>query len=1065
MTYDASSHREYQSDTSHSEVTDAASKIIIRRNTFAKPIYGQLWQQNDDLPPADFIKAVEQKFRVKIAAGEEAQNTVYYVGATHSYSKTAKAINLLFDFISEAQSHPAEDRQYRYDSESIDRYSRANARYTREFKNKTVIAKNGAGSLSPQLFSKIISDLQIDDETIKSHEDNDHIYVFADEEQTLLRIEHALKRILPLQKQRQERFERRKIRQRSNQYILEAHSHLATGEKIEELIETRIADEQRRADISEDKDEKANALKNVGRAELALAKLLARDGEAELSPLINTLKDAAKNIISLYDAASTSEVQIQKAWRSYHTEKGKNPSNSADKRPDLAHLEDSLRPVIDKQHKEILSLAKQSDTTYTTARKFMAFAHQMAVDAGIEYEAAKAGPNKYKAPRKMPPIPPEQYQAAIDEAISRYHIPEPPEIEPEQENEYSELQEAESLTEKQNIKEELQINEGYKRMASKKQAQTEEIYFNKGVDLSPLAQHLLETGDKVLLETFAHSDLISPLEIIKKEGHDHIYGFKLSKTKHSNSDERFNMAKEILTQIADIGNTQGFGVLTGEYIADYINVQLETAKDASPDYKKESAGFLSGFDAHDFFVDRNKTKLLKIFEDELGIRLVPSAFQGNKGFDVFVKEENEEDAEFKQMSDLEAIKKAGMVLEIIGDASYHQKTGFITQHRISNWLKDAENAYRQYFAGDNAIPAVAAKPAQTTAATGAAAGKGTLKAVFNPEADYKDIFIVPKRTEAAEKIIRRIKRAAYHPISKSQEVLYNSLVENNMNIVMGAAATGKTDAAISAAIEKLASGQVDKIVITRPAVEAGENLGFLPGDMKDKLDPYLQPLFEVLTKRLCNGDIAEGKKLLNEMKAQGVIEIVPLAFMRGRTMTKTFVIVDEAQNASIGQLKAVMTRLGPESHMMINGDKSQSDLPQGISGLDIVAEAFENTEGFNIVRMDPKDAKARDPLVLKMIEVFEDLDLPDSTGGIFPNAQPGAQTAQPAADNSLSSVFMSHAMPMLINDFKEVGYTTGEIVKIGLEIQEMESCKMGAVEIIDALETKIEQRRSQQPKP
>ena len=95
----------------------------------------------------------------------------------------------------------------------------------------------------------------------------------------------------------------------------------------------------------------------------------------------------------------------------------------------------------------------------------MAFAHQMAVDAGIEYEAAKAGPNKYKAPRKMPPIPPEQYQAAIDEAISRYHIPEPPEIEPEQENEHSELQEAESLTEKQNIKEELQINEGYKRMA------------------------------------------------------------------------------------------------------------------------------------------------------------------------------------------------------------------------------------------------------------------------------------------------------------------------------------------------------------------------------------------------------------------------------------------------------------------------------------------------------------------------------------------------------------------------------------------------------------------------
>ena len=430
-----------------------------------------------------------------------------------------------------------------------------------------------------------------------------------------------------------------------------------------------------------------------------------------------------------------------------------------------------------------------------------------------------------------------------------------------------------------------------------------------------------------------------------------------------------------------------------------------------------------------------------------------------------MKEENEEDAEFKQMSDLEAIKKAGMVLEIIGDASYHQKTGFITQHRISNWLKDAENAYRQYFAGDNAIPAVAAKPAQTTAATGAAAGKGTLKAVFNPEADYKDIFIVPKRTEAAEKIIRRIKRAAYHPISKSQEVLYNSLVENNMNVVMGAAATGKTDAAISAAIEKLASGQVDKIVITRPAVEAGENLGFLPGDMKDKLDPYLQPLFEVLTKRLCNGDIAEGKKLLNEMKAQGVIEIVPLAFMRGRTMTKTFVIVDEAQNASIGQLKAVMTRLGPESHMMINGDKSQSDLPQGISGLDIVAEAFENTEGFNIVCMDPKDAKARDPLVLKMIEVFEDLDLPDSTGGIFPNAQPGAQTAQPAADNSLSSVFMSHAMPMLINDFKEAGYTTGEIVKIGLEIQEMESRKMGAIEIIDTLETKIEQRRSQQPKP
>jgi phosphate starvation-inducible PhoH-like protein len=187
---------------------------------------------------------------------------------------------------------------------------------------------------------------------------------------------------------------------------------------------------------------------------------------------------------------------------------------------------------------------------------------------------------------------------------------------------------------------------------------------------------------------------------------------------------------------------------------------------------------------------------------------------------------------------------------------------------------------------------------------------------------------------------------------------------NDMVFAIGPAGTGKSYTAVALAVRALKEKQVKRIVLTRPAVEAGENLGFLPGDLKEKLDPYLQPLYDALM------DMLPYEKLADYMD-KGVIEIAPLAFMRGRTLDKAFVILDEAQNATVGQMKMFLTRMGSSAKFIITGDATQIDLPKvQASGLMKSVELVRNIDGIAVIELDGSDV-IRHKLVKKIIEAFE----------------------------------------------------------------------------------------------
>lgn len=200
--------------------------------------------------------------------------------------------------------------------------------------------------------------------------------------------------------------------------------------------------------------------------------------------------------------------------------------------------------------------------------------------------------------------------------------------------------------------------------------------------------------------------------------------------------------------------------------------------------------------------------------------------------------------------------------------------------------------------------------------------------------------------------------------NRTQEEMVKAYFDNDLIFAIGPAGTGKTYIAIALAVRALKNREIKRIILTRPAVEAGERLGFLPGDLKDKLDPYLQPLYDAL------GDMIPAKRL-QEFMADGTIQIAPLAYMRGRTLDRACVILDEAQNTNLGQLKMFLTRMGCDAKFIITGDASQIDLPnKKDSGLLKGVELTKNIKGIQTIIFKNEDI-VRHPLVTKIVKAFE----------------------------------------------------------------------------------------------
>ena len=214
-------------------------------------------------------------------------------------------------------------------------------------------------------------------------------------------------------------------------------------------------------------------------------------------------------------------------------------------------------------------------------------------------------------------------------------------------------------------------------------------------------------------------------------------------------------------------------------------------------------------------------------------------------------------------------------------------------------------------------------------------------------------------------IVLKTKKRHIYPRSATQAKYIQEMMKNEMVFGLGPAGTGKTYLAVALAVSMMLEGKIDKIVLSRPAVEAGENLGFLPGDLKDKVDPYLRPLYDALYEMLPAEQV--DKKL-----AIGEIEIAPLAFMRGRTLSNAFVILDEAQNTTPMQMKMFLTRLGENSRMVINGDLSQVDLPRGVvSGLKDALDTLDKVPGISSVTFSASDV-VRHGLVAKIVKAYEE---------------------------------------------------------------------------------------------
>jgi phosphate starvation-inducible PhoH-like protein len=222
-----------------------------------------------------------------------------------------------------------------------------------------------------------------------------------------------------------------------------------------------------------------------------------------------------------------------------------------------------------------------------------------------------------------------------------------------------------------------------------------------------------------------------------------------------------------------------------------------------------------------------------------------------------------------------------------------------------------------------------------------------------------------KDIQSFNEMVLKTKKRYIYPRSAMQAKYIDTMLKNELVFGLGPAGTGKTYLAVALAVSMMLEGAVDKIILSRPAVEAGENLGFLPGDLKEKVDPYLRPLYDALYEMLPAETV--DKKL-----SLGEIEIAPLAFMRGRTLSNAFIILDEAQNTTPMQMKMFLTRLGENSRMVVNGDLSQVDLPRGVvSGLRDALDTLKRVDNIASVTFTSSDV-VRHGLVAKIVQAYEE---------------------------------------------------------------------------------------------
>jgi len=246
-------------------------------------------------------------------------------------------------------------------------------------------------------------------------------------------------------------------------------------------------------------------------------------------------------------------------------------------------------------------------------------------------------------------------------------------------------------------------------------------------------------------------------------------------------------------------------------------------------------------------------------------------------------------------------------------------------------------------------------------------GKVTENDVLNITSAEDDSFYRLDKGDINEILLHGREGRIIKAITPNQKKMVESVEHNDMVFAIGPAGTGKTYTAVALAVRALKNKQVRRIILTRPAVEAGENLGFLPGDLKDKLDPYLQPLYDALW------DMMPMQKLLSYMEDK-TIEIAPLAFMRGRTLDNAYVILDEAQNATKSQLKMFLTRMGKNAKFFITGDLTQVDLPRHQqSGLALAHQILKDIKGIDFIFMNQTDV-VRHHLVTKIIDRYEEYD-------------------------------------------------------------------------------------------